>query len=66
MADNSQAAAAMREGMADAQRRIDFYGVRPGRGCRRARPAATGSDPQPITLPEDRAVTGVHGGGDAA
>jgi hypothetical protein len=63
MADNSQAAAAMREGMADAQRRIDFYGVRPGQGV----PAGTtGSDPQPITLPEDRAVTGVHGGGDAA
>lgn len=43
MADNSQAAAAMREGMADAQRRIDFYGVRPGQGV----PAGTtGSDRQ--------------------
>jgi hypothetical protein len=52
----SGAAAAMQQGMADAQARMDWYGGRPGQGV----PAGTvGSDPQPLELPQDRAVTGV-------
>ena len=55
MADDVQAA--RREGENDAQRRQDYYGARPGEGV----PAGTtGADPQPLTLPEDRATTGAH------
>ena len=59
----AEAQAAMAQAMADATARQDFYGARPGAGV----PAGTtGSDPRPVVLPEDRAVTGVHGGNDAA
>jgi hypothetical protein len=53
MADD--VAAAQARGEADAQRRADYYAARPGV------PAGTaGADPQLLTLPEDRAVTGAH------
>jgi hypothetical protein len=55
MADTS-AETAMRQGMADARARQDYYQARPGQGV----PAGTtGADPQPLTLPED-ATTGAH------
>ena len=58
MADDSEARAAMAQGMADAQHRRDYYLAHPGRGV----PAGTiGADPQPLELPtDDPAVTGVH------
>jgi hypothetical protein len=56
MADTS-AETAMRQGVADAQARQDYYQARPGQGV----PAGTtGADPQPLTLPEDAAITGAH------
>ena len=64
MADSVQAAQA--QGEADAQRRQDYYGARPGEGV----PAGTtGASPELLALLEDRAVTGapsvpgVQGGG---
>jgi hypothetical protein len=59
MNDVSQVQAARREGESDAQRRQDYYGQRPGMGV----PAGTtGADPEPLALPEDRAVAGTGGG----
>jgi hypothetical protein len=53
----------MDQAMAAAQHRQDFYTAHPGQGV----PAGTtGADPQPLALPADPAVTGVHPAGDAA
>ena len=44
------------QGEADAQRRQDYYTAH-----REGVPAGTvGADPQPLTLPEDAAITGAH------
>jgi hypothetical protein len=53
MADD--VAAAMARGEAGAQRRADYYAARPGVPA-----GTTGADPQPLTLPEDAAITGAH------
>jgi hypothetical protein len=43
----------------DAARRQDYHQARPGEG--EGVPAGTtGADPQPLTLPEDAAITGAH------
>jgi hypothetical protein len=60
MADAHQAneaviAAAMRQAVADSQARQDFYKAQAGVPA-----GTTGADPQPVTLPEDRATTGAH------
>ena len=55
--------AAMAQAMADAQRRQDYYQQRAGLGV----PAGT-SGPEgnaPLTLPQDRAITGTHHAGGA-
>jgi hypothetical protein len=55
MSDETVVAAAMRQAMADAQARQDFYKAQAGV------PAGTvGANPEPLTLPEDRATTGAH------
>jgi hypothetical protein len=53
MADSAQAA--MGQAMADAQARQDYYTSHVGVPA-----GTTGADPQPLTLPEDRATTGAH------
>jgi hypothetical protein len=60
MSDVDAVRAAMDQGEADAQRRQDFYGSRPGLGV----PAGTTGEPvnAPLALPEDRAVAGTGGG----
>jgi hypothetical protein len=55
MSDVDAVAAAMRQAVADAQARQDFYRSQAGV------PAGTvGANPVPLALPEDRAVTGAH------
>jgi hypothetical protein len=57
MTDVSAVAAAMAQAERDAARRQDYHQARPGEGV----PAGTtGADPQPLTLPEDAAITGAH------
>jgi hypothetical protein len=56
MSDETAVAAAMRQAEGDAQRRQDYYTAH-----REGVPAGTvGADPQPLTLPEDAAITGAH------
>jgi|RhiMetdeSRZDD1v2_1073273.scaffolds.fasta_scaffold721415_3 hypothetical protein len=55
MADSVQAA--MDQAMADAQARQNYYKTHVGVPA-----GTTGADPQPLAVPEDRAVAGTGGG----